>query len=170
MEHTSNSNSGYESNYDYWEHIARTKLVLTSEEKKVIYSCGGLSYLNTYLRECKDKKLALYRSVSEKNYLFCVKNCICGRNYNLDEDNQDDKFENGHDSHDSHDTKPFEWWEQRARDPRILSGEEATIINNCGGLSYIRHILDTRGIFECQMRTVSNKYYAECGSDCVCKK
>ncbi len=67
-------------------------------------------------------------------------------------------------------TKSFEWWEQRARHPSILTNVESEVINNCGGLSYIRNILEKEGVLDLIYSIISNKHYAECGSDCVCQK
>ncbi len=64
--------------YDWWDLRARESHPLTDDEKKVIYGCGGLTYLHQYM--CKHGPSAVARSVSEKHYIDCIPGCICGRN------------------------------------------------------------------------------------------
>ncbi len=69
--------------YTWWEGRARDSQPLTEEEKKVIYSCGGLSYIRTVLEE-RGPGAAMIRTISNKHYMDCPKNCICGRNFGID--------------------------------------------------------------------------------------
>ncbi len=72
------SEDGKPIDYKWWDDRARNPKPLTPEEEKVIYSCGGL----TYLRICGQERgfdTAKLRTVSEKHYIDCPDNCICGR-------------------------------------------------------------------------------------------
>ncbi len=64
--------------------------------------------------------------------------------------------------------KDYAWWEGRARNPFPLTVEEETVINTCGGLSYLRMVLRERGATHAMFRTVSNKNYELCPPDCIC--
>jgi hypothetical protein len=64
--------------YGWWDLRARDSHPLTEEEEKVIYGCGGLSYLRSYMKD-RGPIAASIRSVSEKHYYDCVFDCVCGR-------------------------------------------------------------------------------------------
>lgn len=64
--------------YEWWDQRARDETPLTEAEEKVIWGCGGLSYIRTYGQEC-GFGAAKIRTISEKHYFDCQPNCICGR-------------------------------------------------------------------------------------------
>ncbi len=64
--------------------------------------------------------------------------------------------------------KDYTWWEQRARNPSPLTTEEESVINTCGGLSYLRMVLRERGPERAMFRTVSNKNFELCPPNCIC--
>ncbi len=146
MEYDSKNQSSNQTirTYEWWDERARDETPLTADEEAVIYSCGGLRYLRTYGRQNGFDK-AKVRSVSEKHYFDCAPNCVCGRNQ-----------------------KPFEWWEERARDPTPLTPSEQAIIYSCGGLSYLHTYGLENGFEAVKYKTVSCKYYRDCNPGCIC--
>ena len=136
--------------YDWWDLRARDPHRLTVEEEKVIYGCGGLSYLRSYMKECGPIAASI-RTVSEKHYFDCVSDCVCGRHPSPSDDKKD-----------------YNWWDARARDPTPLTTDEARVIWHCGGLSYLREYGENNGFDMVQGRSVSEKHFFDCEEGCVC--
>ncbi len=137
--------------YDWWDARARDPHPLTEDEEEVIYGCGGLFYLRSYLKQ-RGPIAASMRSVSEKHYLMCKLGCICGRH-----PIPEDKIE-----------RDYMWWEDRARNPKPLTPEEEKIIFACGGLSSLRDYAEINGFDKVWSRTVSERCFLECKPGCIC--
>ncbi len=82
-------NQLHENDCEWWHKRVVDPTPLTEYENKIIHGCGGLTYLYTYAKH-KGFEAAQMRSVSEKHYYDCVRNCVCGRNYRTQEDDEDD--------------------------------------------------------------------------------
>jgi hypothetical protein len=63
----------------------------------------------------------------------------------------------------------YKWWDKRIREPIPLNNDEATVVDNCGGLYYLYKQGLLLGFDAIANLEVYDSHHSKCHSESICK-